>query len=612
MQHYGPRGRVGRWGFLWVVVVIAVPSIQDAWAQVPEPPPPQPPTFELPEVIVPGRRPQPVSTTPASVSVLTHEDLERLGVATIGEALQFVAEVGMRVQGGLGALSLPSIRGSGPNQVLVLVDGIPVNSVMQGLFDLSTLSTAEVDRVEILRGPFSAIYGGQALGGVINVITSTAPGVELGVRRGDLSTDGVSGRWSAVDGRVMIAGDRFSSAGFRPNSDVTSTTLIGKTMWEAAAGSEQTLTINHFQSALGVPGSTAFPSPQARQDEARTIVSTGWHRESTDGQWTALGYWWSDDLMFVDPGSSVDSRVATQVFGMNVQRTIALSSDGVQVYGAEAQSQALEDNGPVGTRQATVGGLYVLDERQLSQRTLLSAGLRYDLHSIYGGQLNPRLGIVHIIREGLQLRAGIGRTFRGPSFSELYFAPFNNPNLRPESAWSADLGVTWRTPGGLEVRSSLFAVAATDMIRPDASFVPQNIARATITGGSLELAGRLSSHLGGVINVTATRAVDESTGEQLLRVPFLTASAALHAQVAGGTLSALATYVGNRPDIDPASFVRVDMPGYLVTNLRFVLGAPEGGQWQIGVANVGDVQYEPIAGYPAPGRTVFIAFAERF
>ena len=179
MQHYGPRGRVGRWGFLWVVVVIAVPSIQDAWAQVPEPPPPQPPTFELPEVIVPGRRPQPVSTTPASVSVLTHEDLERWGVATIGEALQFVAEVGMRVQGGLGALSLPSIRGSGPNQVLVLVDGIPVNSVMQGLFDLSTLSTAEVDRVEILRGPFSAIYGGQALGGVINVITSTAPGVEL-------------------------------------------------------------------------------------------------------------------------------------------------------------------------------------------------------------------------------------------------------------------------------------------------------------------------------------------------------------------------------------------------------------------------------------------------
>src|SRR5438132_8123267 len=193
---------------------------------------------------------------------------------------------------------------------------------------------------------------------------------------------------------------------------------------------------------------------------------------------------------------------------------MGLISDGVPVYGVEARSPALEANGRVGTRRATVGGLYVMDERQLSQRTLLSAGLRYDLHSIFGGQLNPRLGIVHIIREGLQLRAGIGRTFRGPSFSELYFAPFNNPNLRPESAWSADLGVTWRTPGGLEVRSSLFAVAATDMMRPNASFVPQNIARATITGGSLELAGRLSSHLGGVINVSDSRAVYYGTGEQ--------------------------------------------------------------------------------------------------
>src|SRR2546430_12155292 len=169
MQHYRPRGRVGHWAFLWMGVVVAVVLVQDARAQVPEPPPPEPPTFELPEVIVPGRRPQPVSTTPASVSVLPREDLERLRMATIGEALQFVTEVGIRVQGGLGSLSLPSIRGSSPNQVLVLVDGIPVNSVTQGLFDLSTLSTAEVDRVEILRGPFSTIYGGQALDRVLHL-----------------------------------------------------------------------------------------------------------------------------------------------------------------------------------------------------------------------------------------------------------------------------------------------------------------------------------------------------------------------------------------------------------------------------------------------------------
>src|SRR5688572_10692081 len=163
MVYFRPRGVARLWALLFVALLagFVVPAPPDVYAQE------TPPTFELPEVVVPGRRPQPVTSTPASVAVLTREDLEQLGVVTVGEALQFIAEVHVRQQGGLGALSLPSIRGSSPNQVLVLVDGIPVNSGIQGLFDLSTLSTAAVDRVEVLRGPFSAIYGGPALGGVI-------------------------------------------------------------------------------------------------------------------------------------------------------------------------------------------------------------------------------------------------------------------------------------------------------------------------------------------------------------------------------------------------------------------------------------------------------------
>lgn len=612
-----PRSRSGCWGFLLVLSVasaLAALPVHIAVAQAPAPAPQQPPTFELPEVVVPGKRPQSITSTPAAVSVLTREDLERLGVVTVGEALQFLPEVYMRLQGGLGALSLPSIRGSSPNQVLVLIDGIPVNSAIQGLFDLSSLSTAHVERVEVLRGPFSALYGGPALGGVINVVTLVEPGGRLDIRDGGLSTAAVAGRWSSPDGRVIVAGDQFTSGGFRLNSDVVSTTVIGKATWETSAGDLFGLNVNHFQSSLGVPGTTASPSPQARQEERRTMLSTQWNRDLRDGQWTVRGYWWSDDFRFVDPAPPFpsDDRVATQVFGATAQRVVQHASDHVLVFGAEGQSQALEHNGPVGNREAAVGGLYIQDERQLTPSTLLSAGLRYDLHSIYGGQMNPRIGIVHVIRDGLMLRAGIGRTFRGPTFSELYFAPFDNPNLRPESTWSADIGVIWRMASGVEVRTGVFSTSATDLIRPDASFVPQNIGQATLTGGSLEVAGQFSPRLRGAINVTATRAVDDSTGEQLLRVPWVTASAALHVQVAGGALIALATYVGSRPDVDPSTFSRVVMPGYVVTSLRFVCGADDAASWQIGVDNLGDLQYEPIAGFPAPGRTAFIAFTKRF
>jgi outer membrane cobalamin receptor len=546
------------------------------------------------------------------VSVLTRADLDRLGVLTLGEALQFLPEVQMRLYGGAGALDLPSIRGSSPNQVLVLIDGIPVNSAMQGLFDLSTVSTAVVERVEVLRGPFSAIYGGSALGGVINVITSDAPSNRLVARGGGFGNTGASGWWSTVDRRITFSAGQFASDGARPNSDVSSTTVVGKAAWDTAAGDRLTLTINQFRSTLGVPGSTAFPSPSARQSETRTILETAWRRAAEEGEWTARTYGWSDDLRYADPASPPSSKTVTQVYGTIVQRIFRVRPDYIWVFGAEGQNQMLSDSGPVGSQQAAVGGMYVQNEQKINSRSLLSGGLRYDVHSVYGGQLNPRLGVVSVIRDDLTMRVGFGRTSRAPTFSELYFTPFNNPSLRPESAWSVDIGWTWRTPQGSEVRTTLFGTAASDLIRPNASFVPQNIGHATITGGSVEWAWPSAAGLGGTLNATVTRAIDDSSGTQLLRVPWVTVSSVLQLPISDGTLSLLTTYVGSRLDVDPATFATVQMSGYFVLGLRITQGTPAAGQWQLGVDNLGALQYEPIAGYPAAGRTAFISFTRSF
>lgn len=602
MVRHGSKRGLRVWTFLLCAGLL--PS--SGWAQ-------EPPTFELPEIIVPGRRPQPITSTPAAVTVLTRQDLERLGVLTVGEALQFVVEVHVRQQGGLGALSLASIRGTSPNQVLVLIDGVPVNSAMLGLFDLSTVSIAQVDRIEVLRGPFSAIYGGEALGGVINIITAGAGVSQMGARIGSFGTTGVAGQLTDATGQVIVSADRFSSGGARANSDVASTTVAGRAVWRSGASGRAMLMLNHFSSDLGVPGATAFPSPQARQREVRTIISGRWEQASGPAQWTLHGYWWRDDFRFTDTAFGVDSQIATQVTGGTLQRVVRHTPGHVQVMGVEWKRQALAHNGPVGARQATVGGIYIQDERQVSPRLLVAAGLRYDLHSLYGGQLNPRLGLVYIVSDGLTFRTGIGRTFRGPSFGELFFTPFNNPNLRPESAWAADASLVWRTGQGVEVRAGVFAMEATDLIRPNAMFIPQNIGRATISGGSLEVAGPLAGGMTGTVNVTALRALDRSTGAQLLRVPWVVGSAALHYRASGGgMLSALLTFVGSRPDIDPATFSRVLMPAYTVVSVRYASAPSASGQWQFGIDNILDAQYEPIAGFPAPGRSFFLGFTKRF
>ncbi|HET6780629.1 MAG TPA: TonB-dependent receptor [bacterium] len=592
------------WTLLFLGVLALANSEKTSWAQ-------EPPTFELPEVTVPGRRSQPVTTTPASISVLTREDLERLGMLTIGEALAYVTDVHIRQQGGLGALSLPSIRGAAPSQVLVLIDGVPVNGPMTGVFDLSTISVAQVRRVEILKGPFSALYGGEGLGGVINIVTIEG-GSEVAARAGSHGTTSAGGRWTSSNGAVSISADRLASSGFRPNSDVATMTISGRLLWQRTSSSQFTLLINHVRSELGVPGPTAFPSPQARQGEARTILSGRWERDDPGGQWIAHGFYWTGAFRFTDPAFAVDSRIDTRVGGAVAQRVWRRSAGHLQTAGFEARSLALQHNGAVGNRQAAIGALFVQDDRQISPRTLLSTGLRYDVHSIFGSHLNPRLGVVHLARDGLIIRAALGRTARGPTFSELYFAPFNNPGLRPESAWSADASVAWRIRPGLELKAGAFLTEATDLIRPDAAFVPQNIGRAGISGGSIDLAGQLTGRLSGSVTVSTVSAIDRATGAQLLRVPWVTAAAALHYRISEHiTVTALAQLVGPRPDSDPATFTTVLMPAYAVAHFR-ITGTSGGARWQVGIDNVFEATYEPIAGFPVPGRSFFVAFSAGF
>lgn len=589
--------------FLGVLALVNAPA-KTSLAQ-------EPPTFELPEVTVPGRRPQPVTSSPASVSVLTREDLERLGVLTIGEALAYVTDVHIRQQGGLGALSLPSIRGAAPNQVLVLIDGVPVNGPMTGVFDLSTISVAQVRRVEILKGPFSALYGSEGLGGVINIVTAEG-GSEFAARAGSHGTTSVAGRWTSSNAAVTIGADRFASSGFRPNSDVASMTISGRLSWRHGNNSQVTLLVNHLRSELGVPGPTAFPSPQARQEEVRTILSGRWARDDPGGQWIVHGFYWTGGFRFTDPAFAVDSSIDSQVGGVVAQRVWRRSAGHLQTAGLEARSLALQHNGAVGSQQAVIGALFVQDDRQISPRTLLSMGLRYDVHSIFGTHVNPRLGVVYLARDGLVFRAALGRTARGPTFSELFFTPFNNPGLRPESAWSADASVAWRPRPDLELTAGAFLTEATDLIRPDATFVPRNVGRAGISGGSLGLAGQLTTRLSGSVTVSAVRAIDHSTGAQLLRVPWVTASAALHYRVTEHiSVSGLSQIVGPRPDADPATFATVLMPAYAVVHLR-ITGSAGAGRWQVGIDNVFEANYEPIAGFPAPGRSLFAAVSWGF
>ncbi len=581
----------------------------------------EPPEFEGDEIIVPGRRPQAPATTPAYVTVIPGSLLRQLGFATLADALQFFAEITVRSAGvGPGGLQQVSIRGSTPQQVLVMLDGVPLNGTSQFGINLSTITLADVERIEILRGPYSAIYGSGALGGVINIVTrgdprsegsasgSTTPGTQAAVRFGR----------AFAGGSLSIGAEQLWTAGGRPNSDARRWTAGGRVVLQRGPTSQFTLLLNHTTGEAGAPGSTFFPSLTDRVSDGRTVASLTWSAKRPAGGETQVRIWgFTDRITFLSPsfGYRASSNGAASGISWQLLRPVPR---GLLTWGVEAQQAwfAYRDASPFGgsrfaASETTVAG-YLQYDLVIHEKTLLGVGLRYDVDSLYGSQLNPRVGFVHFLTPTLRLRGGIGRTFRGPTFGELFFPGCSNAGLKPETAWSADLGLEAAVRPGLLVRVNGFTTQARNLIVGGCN--PHNVGLAAVSGFSAELVGRLSDRWAVSANVTWTHGVDMATGRPILRLPAAQANLILRYTIdVKRSLALLANYVSDRTDLDFSTFPAqiVSLPPYLTVGVRYEHRLAD---WVVraGIDNVFDVRYEPLRGYPAPGRTLYVQFGRAF
>lgn len=565
-----------------------------------------PPEFVLPDVVSPGRRPQPAAASPASVSVLTGAELRRLGVRTVGEAIAFVPETLARAYGGPGSLISPSIRGSSAEQVLVLLDGIPLNGVFAGTVDLSTIPIDDVERIEVLRGPFSAIYGSGALGGVISIVTRRRAAPSLAAGGGSLGTVSLAASGGG-DARLSLRYD--SAAGDRPNSDLRAGAFSLR-LGETKGPRSWDLSLLATSAARGTPGSTAWPTPLARQDDRRIAAAFTAQRTSgmiTD-RWRLTAH--LDRIGYRDP-PWVDALHDGTAWGAEWQRAVRVSDRRVVALGADAAVQRLSSTS-VGERSATSGALYIQDDRALGERVVVSGGLRADWHSVYGAQINPRIGVVYFARPDLRLRLAAGRTYRGPTFAALYY-PFDgfavgNPNLRPEQAWTMDAGFELSLRPGLAVRAAAFWSDVRDLIvwMPDDAFIfsPRNVGVASVLGASVELDGALSAVWRARGSLTWMRVVDASSGLDLPNRPRLSGSLSLTRGLRGGaSLAASAVFVGER-FADAANTLR--LPAHMTAGLTAQVPVSDALLLRASIQNLFDARYEPVQGYPAPGRTVFV------
>jgi vitamin B12 transporter len=591
---------------------------------------PSPAPSALPEigrVVTSDRRDEPTGTTAKTTYVVTKADIVRRGFTTVAAALEDVPGVVVTRTGPVGSSASVAIRGTNPNQTLVLIDGRPLAGAQIGVLDLAALPTAGVERIEVVEGSGSTLYGTGAIGGVVNVITSS------GARRAtivSLSSATYGENALVVDSPHLaferrVARNTFAfpaygadPSGVRDDVDLSSTSLRARTTTHLGAIG-LALDAGIVSRHLGSPGSVSFGvTPGAREDnvteDARATFSRPTARSVTTLDLTGT----REALVFRDPIAS-ESFTGMPFLFLNTEaraqaslRTVVQNDGGALVYGVDlahgsGRIDAGDGNPPThGFAQTAV---YAQNQMRLGPALRAYAGVRAERDGGQGGAIAPSLGGVLSFGEGLSLRANASTAFRAPTAVDLYYPGFSNPNLVPERTKNFDLTLgDDRILGG--ARFGYFVTSGDDLI-VNTSTGPENVQRAVISGLTFDVRTRPFHGVTVLVNFTDIyRAQNLTATEQRLpRRPVIVSNVEL--AYAGLPASALASAgvvahsVGR--NLDPFGtaqpFTRVDAYARFRVAPRALLS--------LRVYDLGGERYEEAGGFPMPGRTFAVELSTR-
>ena len=604
-----------------LVLGVTIPTLATMRAPAQETPS-GPSTFQLPEIEIAGKRPRLASSTPAAVSVISADEIAAMGTLTVADTLRVLPELLVKDSGGGGSRATVSIRGEASTRVLILIDGVPINRPDLRSVDLSTLPIQNVDHIEVLRGPFCAIYGSGALGGTINIVTKTTPRTTITSRIGSFgeSSNTVSVGGSTGGLSYLVEGILTGSTGVTPDTDYGNATVMAKLHWATSDDTGWTLILDRLWHVVGTPGSLPVTSQDllARTWEGRTLVDLAWQHVQRDGTGTLFRlYTLDDDVAYAPPGTAYGSDDTAHVWGGQAQIVLAPLLGTLLTFGADYQGQTVSHTdsvpAPFGYADADLG-LYAQVDWQVASHVLLSLGVRNDTFQLYGTQADPRLGIVVTVTDRLSLRATSGRTFRTPSFDDLEPSLGGNPNLLPETAWSYDAGFDYALAPRVAVHVDGYYTDATNLITsvltsPTTS-TEMNVGHASIAGGSIEVVGHLSDQWFLRANYTNQDARNTTTGLDVIYVPRQLGNLEVtYTPALGCHINVILSYVGDR--VSDAANTQL-LPGYWLTSITITQTLGHGFALQAGVANLFGVPYQSTLGYAEPGTTYFLGTTKSF
>lgn len=582
------------------------------------------------EIVVTATRSEtPLSQVGSSVTVLEGYQLEQRGFSSVADALRSAPGLDLSRSGGPGQTTSVFVRGGSSSQTLVLLDGVRLNSATTGAYDFADLSLDDVERIEIVRGPQSPLYGSEAAAGVIQIITRKDGSGFKGSALGEIGEDdhnrvrlsasggdaeGLSGRVSLATGRVEAVSAAHPRNGNSELDRHENRTATGSLGWAASESHRFDLDLRFFDGESEIDG-FAFPAGpvddlDAKLSRQATVAGLAYFGQPRPELEIEARFGFADDeLEAEDPTDPFGSYVIDsedRELGLRVGYTA-----GSHRLSAGASREEREGGTALTFgAEVEIDGVYLQDQIAIGERASLTLGVRRDDHSAFGAEETGRAALALQAWEGGRIHASWGQGFKAPTLNDLYYPFFSNPDLLPERSEAFDLGFEHTFgEGEWSAGVTYFDADFEDLIAFDfVTFLPQNIAAAKSRGVEAELHWRSDGdRMRADASYTWNETEDESTGLQLARRPEGRVTAGVSFRPADNwRLAALAVAVRDRIDSDGTVLEDYDR---FDVSASFTFGRFEPG---LRVLNVTDDDTSEIGGYGAQGRTAILSLDVAF
>jgi vitamin B12 transporter len=554
-------------------------------------------------VVTATRTDLPLSDAIVPITVIDREDIELSMAADLAELLRVQAGIDIGRSGGPGQSTSIFLRGAESNHTLVLVDGVRINPGTIGGAPVEHLAPELIERVEIVKGARSALFGTDAIGGVVNIITRRADRafVETGLGAGSFDTRSgfVSGGNHGRNGEFGVSVNWQDTDGYAPRTDSDierGYDNLSMNLYGARRFGTNEFILRHWQAKGTVEYLDFFLNPVDQDFRTATTAAELNSTIGDDGSSKFIASFMSDEIS----QNQSEDFVESQRISLDWQYSHEYSSHTVTggLYYVDENASSLSF-GSGFDEDTAIRAAFVQDQWSHDRHRAFLA-LRVTDHESFGNHTTWNAEYAFLLNGNWTLNAGLGHAFRAPDATDR-FGFGGNPELGPELADETQLGIRYSPDTGHSLALELYAKNIDDLIEFDfETYALRNIAKTEIRGAQLAY-GYRGERFVVQAELTRQRAEDASTGERLLRRADESASISYTQMIGPHRLGIAVIAAGDRKDIGG-----VTLDGYVVANLVGTLALGEAWTVHARVENLFDTEYQTAADYRMQQLSAFV------